>query len=130
MKRKGRPTGTSTVTNISPVVSASAHATATTDNNKALQKVLRALIIFSGEAPARDLFAEDMAEELVGATQALRKADPTLPAGAARNKALKKLWDKADQNIWNEKAADLANDINLYVLLLSMGLVVIILTIS
>lgn len=84
-------------------------------DSKSLQRILRALVIFSGDAPARDIFAEDMVDEIADTVKELSKKDPRLPAGAARNKALKILWDKADQSIWNAKAESLAEDIDAYV---------------
>lgn len=111
MKRKGKPLRNSTVS-ASDCTTATA---GTSDNNKRLQKVLRALVIFSGDAPARDLFAEDMVDEITKTAKEVSRKDPLLPAGAARNKALKKLWDNADQSIWDAKAASFAEDIEAYV---------------
>lgn len=118
MKRKGRrPLATSAISAtpipLLPVVESS--PSTTVDDGKLLRKVLRAFIIFSGESPAREVFAQEMAGELALATQKLRNANPRLPAGAARNKALKEMWDAADQMIWDGKAEALANDIDAYV---------------
>ena len=38
----------------------------------------------------------------------------SIPAGSARNKAIKKVWHKANQEEWEYKAAAVANDVPKY----------------
>jgi hypothetical protein len=72
--------------------------------------------IFTSEVPARELFASENDEALNTKMDQLRSKYPDLVGGALRNKALSKLWKKADQGEWKEKAAVLVADIDAFVL--------------
>ncbi|KIJ95533.1 hypothetical protein K443DRAFT_124793 [Laccaria amethystina LaAM-08-1] len=67
-------------------------------DDKRLTNILhRALVIFTNEFPARELFAAENEAEIAAAMEDIRKAEPQLLGGALRNKALGQLWGKTDR---------------------------------
>ncbi|KAF8966731.1 hypothetical protein BDZ97DRAFT_1756336 [Flammula alnicola] len=82
-------------------------------SSKPLNNVLaRAMVIFTSEFPARELFASENEDALRAQMDAVHARHPDLVGGALRNKALKKLWKKADQREWEERAAAMAADVD------------------
>ncbi|KAF8958226.1 hypothetical protein BDZ97DRAFT_1923822 [Flammula alnicola] len=72
----------------------------------------RATVIITSEFPAWELFASENEEALQVKMDDIHACHPDLVGGALHNKVLKKLWKKADQGEWKEKAAVMAADIN------------------
>ncbi|KAF8878038.1 hypothetical protein CPB84DRAFT_1752014 [Gymnopilus junonius] len=100
----------STKSNTRPTINECATSTS---SSLPLDNILcRAIGIFTSEAPARELFAFENADELKAKMEDVKTRHPDLVGGALCNKALAKLWKKADQNAWEEKATTLAGDIN------------------
>ncbi|KAF8901490.1 hypothetical protein CPB84DRAFT_1846782 [Gymnopilus junonius] len=105
----------STKSNTRPTINECATSTS---SSLPLDNILcRAIGIFMSEAPAWELFAFENADELKAKMEDVKTRHPDLVGGALRNKALAKLWKKADQNAWEEKATTLAGDINAYMIL-------------
>ena len=78
---------------------------------KSLDTVLhRALVIFTGEFPARDLFAYENEDAVTEAMEDLKSSYPNLVGGALKNKALSKLWKEADRPLWEAKIAEMAGE--------------------
>jgi hypothetical protein len=58
----------------------------------------RSLFILENDAAINELYKTIIVEE-------------NIPAGAARNKAVKRLWTEADHQLWESKAKAIANDV-------------------
>lgn len=84
-----------------------------TQNSATLEKTLRALILFSGDGmSARDTFADANEKKIAEATETILQTRPELRGGAARNQAIKQLWDNADHEKWEVEAQLVAGDVN------------------
>ncbi|KDR65060.1 hypothetical protein GALMADRAFT_149027 [Galerina marginata CBS 339.88] len=82
--------------------------------NKAVQDVLRcAIVTFLGDLSAREMFASENEDAIRKKMDDIRAESPssTLVGGGLRNKALKILWENADQDLWKAKIDTLARDI-------------------
>ncbi|RDB28340.1 hypothetical protein Hypma_001346 [Hypsizygus marmoreus] len=83
------------------------------DVDIASKKVLqRAFLIFTGDYPACQLFANDNESAIQVAAKAISNGRPSYAGGAAYQMALADLWSKADQELWEAKAKALAEDIS------------------
>ncbi|KDR77763.1 hypothetical protein GALMADRAFT_155533 [Galerina marginata CBS 339.88] len=82
------------------------------ENKAAIDNILqRAILTFMGDLSARDMFASENDEAIKDKMAELRVEHPHLEGGALRNKALKVLWDGADQKHWESKIAELAANV-------------------
>ena len=79
-----------------------------------VDKLLRAQVMFNGDLPAQELFTGENESTLLLRAKEVQNRCTGLNAGAARNVVLKELWNKADQELWNSKAEELAGDIHMY----------------
>ena len=83
-------------------------------DDKRLTTILhRALVIFTSEFPARELFAAENEAEIAAAMEDIQRAEPQLLGGALRNKALGQHWGKADRGFWESQRMELQADISM-----------------
>ncbi|RDB26033.1 hypothetical protein Hypma_006438 [Hypsizygus marmoreus] len=82
------------------------------ETDVALRKLLQhAFVIFTGDYPARQLFANDNETTVQAAAKVISDGHPSYVGGAAYQMALADLWSKADQGLWEAKAKAVAEDI-------------------
>ncbi|KAF9555030.1 hypothetical protein CPC08DRAFT_766264 [Agrocybe pediades] len=81
--------------------------------NDQLTSILQSALCFFGDLPARALFIEDTGtqSEIREKMNELKIVYPGLNNGALRNKAVKALWDAADQEYWKERVQDVKGDL-------------------
>ena len=70
-----------------------------------------------GDLSPREMFASENEDAICKQMEAIQAQNPELDlvGGGLRNKALKILWAKADQDLWKSKMETLAGDIDAYV---------------
>ena len=68
---------------------------------------------FNFDISGKSLFILENEVEIATLYKKISEQDG-IPAGGARNKAIKKLWHKANQEEWESKAAAVANDVPKY----------------
>ncbi|KDR64990.1 hypothetical protein GALMADRAFT_771859 [Galerina marginata CBS 339.88] len=84
--------------------------------SKALEDLYsRALVVFLGDLSPREMFASENEDAIRKQMEVIQSENPDsdLIGGGLRNKALKVLWAKADQNLWKSKMEKLAGDVDL-----------------
>lgn len=79
---------------------------------RGLDKSLRRITVApsAGQASAESLFALERNEEITQLYKAIC-AEKGIAEGPAKAKAITQLWALEDHKVWEEKAKDLANDV-------------------
>lgn len=71
----------------------------------------RGLVIFSGKISLKALFALECHQEITALYKSICQ-ERGIPGGPAKSKATTQLWEQEDHAIWEEKAEEFANNID------------------
>ncbi|KDR77906.1 hypothetical protein GALMADRAFT_244867 [Galerina marginata CBS 339.88] len=99
----------------SPSASPILNSPAGQPTSKSLEDLYRrALVVFLGDLSPREMFASENEDAIRRQMEVIQAENPDsdLVGGGLRNKALKILWAKADQDLWKAKMEKLAGDID------------------
>jgi hypothetical protein len=84
------------------------------DTITAMNVSASALFDMKNQTSGRDLFRQEMEPDIMARRAEILKETPGLSPIAAFQKALKELWDRADQAVWAEEALVSSEDIYQY----------------
>ena len=78
---------------------------------EALKAAAAALVDLKAFSKGRNVFKREMHDAIVSRKTSIMLGHPDISAIGAYQKGLKELWDEADQEAWEEKAANEGKDI-------------------